>query len=85
MSPEEGGTYYDRQEVRAPAERETSMLNALPGLVRHAIDNAPWFAERLAGIEPDQVTSRAALARLPLLRKAELVELQPPTGCPSAA
>ena len=75
MSPEEGGTYYDRQEVRAPAERETSMLNALPGLVRHAIDNAPWFAERLAGIEPDQVTSRAALARLPLLRKAELVEL----------
>src|SRR5919205_4395556 len=61
MTPEEGGTYYDRQEVRGPAERETAMFSALPGLIHHAIDNAPWFAERLGGIEPDRITSCAAL------------------------
>ena len=33
--PETGGTYYDRQEVRDPDERESSIFNALPGLIRH--------------------------------------------------
>lgn len=78
-----GATYYDRQEVRDAAERESAMFHALPGLIRHALDNAPHFAATLAGVEPDSVTSRAALARLPLLRKAELAELQrrhPPFG-----
>ena len=74
--PETGGTYYDRQEVRNPADREASMFHALPGLLRHALDNAPFFAEQLAGIEPDAVVSRADLARLPVLRKSDLSELQ---------
>lgn len=74
--PETGASYYDRQEVRDPAEREAALFNGLPGLIRHALDNAPCFAERLAGIDPDAITSRAALATLPVLRKAELGELQ---------
>ncbi len=74
--PENGGTYYDRQEVRSPADREASMFHALPGLIRHALDNAPYFAEQLAGVEPDAVVDRSALARLPLLRKSELSDLQ---------
>ena len=74
--PETGGTYYDRQEVRDPEERESSIFNALPGLIRHALDNAPYFAETLAGIEPDNVASRADLARLPIIRKSDLSELQ---------
>ena len=74
--PESGGTYYDRQEVRSPADREASMFHALPGLIRHALDNAPYYAEPLAGIEPDAVAGRAELARLPVLRKSELAELQ---------
>ena len=81
--PEQGAAYYDRQEVRDPAEREVATFHALPGLIRHALDNAPYFAERLAGIDPDRVTSRGDLARLPLLRKADLIELQrrhPPFG-----
>jgi len=81
--PEKGATYYDRQEVRDPVEREAAIFHALPGLIRHAIDNAPHLAELLEGVEPDAVTSRAALARLPLLRKSELIELQsrhPPFG-----
>ena len=76
MMPENSVTYYDRQEVRNAADRERSIFHALPGLLRHAIDNSPHYAAALKGIDPDQVIDRAALARLPVLRKAELIELQ---------
>jgi phenylacetate-CoA ligase len=74
--PETGATYYDRQEVRNPEEREASLFHALPGLIRHALDNAPYFAGQLAGIDPDAVASRSDLACLPILRKSDLSELQ---------
>lgn len=81
--PETQATYYDRQEVRRPAERETAIFHALPGLIHHALVNAPHFAGCLVGVDPDQVTSREELARLPVLRKSELTEVQsrnPPFG-----
>jgi phenylacetate-CoA ligase len=78
--PETEATYYDRQEVRDPQEREVSIFHALPGLIRHALDNAPFFAERLAAVEPDSVVGRADLARLPVLRKSDLGELQAKRG-----
>ena len=74
--PEHGATYYDRQEVREPAEREVSVFHALPGLLRHAMDNTSLYAERLAGIEPDSIIDRATLASLPVTRKSELADLQ---------
>ena len=80
---ETGATYYDRQEVRDAAEREVAIFHALPGLIRHALDNVPHLGELLVGIEPDAVTSRAALAGLPVLRKSDLLALQrahPPFG-----
>lgn len=73
---ENGRTYFDRQEVREPGERERSIFHALPGLIRHAIDNAPFFREQLAGVEPDSITSRSALARLPVVRKPVLGDRQ---------
>ena len=69
--PQRSDSYYDRQEVRDPLEREEVTFNALPGLIRHALDNAPWFREHLGQIEPDSISSRAALASLPILRKAD--------------
>ena len=81
--PETSATFYDRQEVRSPADREASLFHALPGLLRHALDNAQYFADHLAGIDPDTVANRADLARLPVLRKSDLYELQtkdPPFG-----
>lgn len=71
-----GDAYFDRQEVRDPQQRETSMFHALPGLLRHAIDNAPLFAERLSSIDPSAIRTREALAQLPLLRKSDLLEMQ---------
>ena len=75
-NPEDGGTYYDRQEVRDPGEREQSLFHALPGLIRHALDNAPFYVTAFRGIDPDAVIDRAALAQLPVVRKAELIDHQ---------
>jgi phenylacetate-CoA ligase len=81
--PRTEAAYYDQLEVRDPSQRAQEMLTALPGLLRHAIEFAPASAAQLAAIDPDKVTSFEALARLPLLRKAELIERQraaPPFG-----
>jgi phenylacetate-CoA ligase len=66
--------HYDALETRAPDEREADLFSRLPGILHHAIA-APAYAERLNGFEPASVTSRAALARLPVLRKSELPAL----------
>src|SRR5512140_3859662 len=75
--------HYDALETRDRAERERALLAALPGQLAHAQKNAPGFARILAGVDPQTVNSRAALARLPVTRKSELGELQkqqPPLG-----
>src|SRR5690606_32761130 len=85
--PENGGVYYDRQEVRHPAERELSLFHALPGLIRPALDNAPYAGRHLGGIDPDSVTDRQALASRPVLRRSDLTAVQrdaPPFGGLSA-
>jgi len=74
--------HYDTIETRDPAAREAAHASALGDLVSRALA-APGWARRLAGIDPKSVSSRAALAKLPLLRKSELVALQretPPFG-----
>jgi phenylacetate-CoA ligase len=74
--------HYDALETRPPAEREAELFSRLPGVLRQAMA-APAYAERLKGIDPAGVTGRAALARLPVLRKADLPALHraaPPFG-----
>ena len=67
--------HYDALETRSPEEREADLFARLPKLLAAAVA-APAYAERLHGIAPASVTSRAALARLPVLRKADLPALQ---------
>ena len=74
--------HYDARDARDPAERERDLFARLPAVLAAAL-RAPAYAERLAGIDPAAVTSREALARLPVLRKSELPALQkadPPFG-----
>jgi phenylacetate-CoA ligase len=74
--------FYDALETRAPEAREREQFSKLPGLIARAM-SAPGWAEQLAGIDPKSVTSRAALAGLPVLRKSDLKERQrekPPFG-----
>ena len=75
--------YYDLLETRAPAEREQALLAALPAQIAHAKQHAPGFSRILADVDAQAVSSRAALARLPVTRKSDLGELQklqPPLG-----
>jgi len=75
--------HYDQLETRDPAQRELAQFNLLPDLVRHAMANAPGWAAHLKGVDPSSITSREALAKLPVLRKSALKELQaehPPFG-----
>jgi phenylacetate-CoA ligase len=74
--------HYDSLETRGPAERERAMFARLPDIVARAM-GAPGWKRHLAGIDPKAVTSRTALAALPLLRKSDLLSLQkemPPFG-----
>ncbi|MCK1737063.1 AMP-binding protein [Bradyrhizobium sp. 138] len=66
--------HYDARETREPAAREADLFSHLPEVLRAAIA-APAYAERLRGLDPAAVTSRAALAGLPVLRKSELPAL----------
>ncbi|AYH45578.1 AMP-binding protein [Azoarcus sp. DN11] len=68
--------YYDARETRDPAERERELMARLPAHIAHAKANAPAFAGLLEGVDPATITSREALARLPVTRKSELVERQ---------
>ncbi|HVV60460.1 MAG TPA: AMP-binding protein [Pseudolabrys sp.] len=74
--------HYDTLEIRDPAARERELLAALPQTIARAM-TAPGWAKHLDGVDPKTVTTRAALARLPVLRKSELAALQrenPPFG-----
>lgn len=68
--------HYDALEARTPQEREQALMAALPGQIAHARQAAPAFAEILASVDPQAVTSRQALARLPVTRKHELLARQ---------
>src|SRR5689334_25309042 len=68
--------HYDTLETRSPAEREKALMQALPAQIAHAKANAPFFTDWLKDVDPASVTSRAALARLPVLRKSMLIEVQ---------
>ncbi|MDQ0505705.1 phenylacetate--CoA ligase family protein [Xanthobacter agilis] len=69
--------YYDARETRAPEARETALLAALAAQVAHAKAKSAYFAALFKDVEPGAVTSRAALARLPVTRKSDLLEIQP--------
>ncbi len=74
--------HYDALETRAPAQREREQFAALPQIVARAM-SAPGWAKHLAGVDAKSVTSRAALAKLPVLHKSDIAALQkqfPPFG-----
>ncbi len=69
--------HYDELETRDPAQRERDLLARLPGFVADALARAPAYAGLHAHVaDPQALTSRAALAQLPVLRKSELLERQ---------
>jgi phenylacetate-CoA ligase len=67
--------FYDPLETRDPAEREAALMAALPQQVA-AARRSTAFGEILSGVDASSVTSRAALARLPVTRKGDLLARQ---------
>ena len=74
--------HYDARETERPEAREAGLMSRLPDLVRRALEHPGW-ARHLGAIDPAAVTTRGALAALPVLRKSALPALQradPPFG-----
>ncbi|GFZ89079.1 phenylacetate--CoA ligase [Elstera cyanobacteriorum] len=68
--------FFDALETDAPDTRAARLYGQLPGLITAAKAKAPAFARALAGVEAGVVTDAAALARLPLIRKSDLIAAQ---------
>ena len=68
--------FFDTLEARDPAAREAALLAALPQQLAHAQAHASAMARVLQAVDAASITSRAALATLPVTRKHELLERQ---------
>ena len=66
--------YYDARETRDPSMREAELFSRLPAILRKAMET-PGYAEHLKGVDPARITTRTALATLPVLRKSDLPAL----------
>ena len=71
MSP-----FFDALETRTPEAREQALILALPQQIANAQKNTAAFAKLFSSVNASAVTSRTALACLPVTRKSELLELQ---------
>jgi phenylacetate-CoA ligase len=67
---------YDALETRSTDQREVELMAALARQIAHAQAHASAFGHSLRGVGAAQVTSRAALAQLPVVRKHELLDMQ---------
>ncbi len=68
--------FFDALETRHAASREAALMAALPAHIAHAQKSTTAFAEILKDVNAAAIASRAALAALPVTRKAELHERQ---------
>lgn len=68
--------YLDDLETRSPDAREAAQFRELAERFDHARREAPYFATLFAEFSRDAVSSRRALASLPVTRKSDLIGLQ---------
>ncbi|NRA85284.1 MAG: AMP-binding protein, partial [Gammaproteobacteria bacterium] len=68
--------FFDQKECQAPEQREASLVNQLGDFIAFAKDSCDYYQQSLADVVPLSIKSRADFAKLPLLRKSDLIELQ---------
>lgn len=68
--------YFDALESRDPDERTNDLFGRLPEQLNHAKRNAPVYAELLGDVDTAAIKDYQALARLPVVRKSEMLERQ---------
>ncbi len=69
--------HFDDLETRSEGERAASLAECLPLQVR-AAQGLPGYRAALGDYDPSEITTREALARLPVLRKSALTAAQTP-------
>ena len=75
--------HFDALESRDPAAREADFFARLAPFLGQAMAQAPGLKRHMGDVDPVAITSRAALAGLPVLRKPALMAMQeadPPFG-----
>ncbi len=68
--------FYDALETRDNALREQALMAALPAQIAHAQQHSTAMRSALQDINAQHITSRVALASLPVTRKSDLHTLQ---------
>lgn len=68
--------HYDRLETRSPQSRDTAAYRTLRAIIGIARHRAPALRAQLRGVEVAKVSNAAALAKIPPLRKSDLMRLQ---------
>ncbi|MEO3384835.1 AMP-binding protein [Mesorhizobium sp. CAU 1741] len=74
---------FDDLERRAPDAREADSFARLPRFLASVVDDVPGLSAWLGAVDFASLVSREALARLPVLHKSDLMEMQakqPPFG-----
>ena len=66
----------DALETRSHDQRAADLAHELPALIAHAREQTKAYGALLSDIDPASVTSREALAALPVTRKSDLVGAQ---------
>jgi phenylacetate-CoA ligase len=68
--------HLDKRETMEPEKREKALFKELRGLLDFARGKAPALRRQLKGVEIRSLRDRAALAAVPVLRKADLMAMQ---------
>lgn len=68
--------FFDDKECQNPEAREASLVGQLADFIQFATAQCDHYQATLAAFEPESIRSRADLAKLPLLRKSDLIKLQ---------
>jgi len=75
--------YFDALETRSPKQREQDLFDGLPEFLSDIMTRIPAWHGRFSAMDITNINSREKLAKLPVLRKPELMEAQaanPPFG-----
>lgn len=68
--------YFDKAEMQDPLFRQSGLMAKLRKQLGHAKANSTYWRDALADIDPESIQSREDVAKLPILRKSDLVALQ---------
>lgn len=75
--------FFDALETRSPQQREQDLFGNLPAVLADITARIPGWAKRFKDHDLTKINSREELAKLPVMRKPELMEAQsetPPFG-----